>query len=380
MKVFVAAVFAMIFLTGCNTAEIGKCSKQSPQAAKKIRTGFFVGRGSAGHGVFWLARMMDYSPQMELVLLDGSDIKNDKLKGLDLLVIPGGDSWAQSADIGKDGAEKIREFVRNGGAYWGICAGFHCTLNKPDRLQLVPYTWRNGVRGHRAELAMDINKKGADILGIKEGRYFVAYSRGPISKEVNEWKHGRVDTLGVYRSTVSSIEAASDFMNAPAVIYGNYGKGKVVATSFHPEMHRANDQISMGCIYAVTGVKPTPVYPLKNYRPLRAAVLISYTLGKEPVRQVLELDKEKDIDITLLGEDDIRSGILLHTDVVIIPDINVKGKKKVIDAYKKDIASFLERNGRIIAGEEIAKLLPSHENVEIIPLGKPFVKEVLKKF
>ena len=90
--------------------------------------------------------------------------------------------------------------------------------------------------------------------------------------------------------------------------------------------------------------------------------------------------QEKVIDVTLLGEDDIRSGILLHTDVVIIPDINVKGKKKVIDAYKKDIASFLERNGRIIAGEEVAKLLPSHENVEIIPLGKPFVKEVLKKF
>ena len=108
-------------------------------------------------------------------------------------------------------------------------------------------------------------------------------------------------------------------------------------------------------------------------------MLISYTEGKEPVRQVLELDKEKDIDTILLGSDDIRSGILLHTDVVIIPDINEKGKKIIIDIYRKDFENFLARNGRIIAGEKVAKFLPAHKNIKTVPSGKPFVREVLKK-
>ena len=378
MKHLFIVILSVVFFVGCNTFTKNE-NTVSVQTEKKLKVGFFVGDGSNGNGVFWLARLLSYSPQIEMTLLDGKDIQNDALDNLDLLVIPGGDSWRQSDDISKKGAEKIRNFVKNGGAYWGICAGFHCTLNKPDRLCLVPYKWIDGVRGFRANLAIDINEKGAEILGIRKGRYFATYSRGPISKEINEWEHGRVDTLAIYKSTVSNIGAPSNFMNAPAIIYGNYGKGKVIATSFHPEMHRENDVISLGCIYAVTNKKVTPVYPVKNYRPVRVAYLSSYTKGKEPIQQLLRLDKEKDLDVRLLSEAELGEGMLYNTDVVIMPDANAKGKKNTINKYRKDFEKFLERNGRIIAGEKLAEYLPEHKNITLLPSNSSFIKEALKK-
>ena len=381
MKTFFIGLAAAIVLSGCTMFECKKNTSENSVAyvGKKLKAGYYIGDGSSGHGVYWLARLLHYSPQLETVLLDGKDIQNGKLDGLDILVVPGGDSWRQSDDIGEKGGEKIREFVRKGGAYWGICAGFHCALNKPDRLRLVPYTYIEGVRGYKADLAIDINKKGAEILGIRGGRYFVTYSNGPISKEINEWKHGKTETLAIYRSTVSSLGVPSNFMNAPALIYGNYGKGKVIATSFHPEMHRGNDPISMGCIYAVTGVRPTPVYPVKNYRPVRVAFAVGYTKGKTPIYQLLELDKEKDLDVTMLGEAELAKGILHHTDIVVFPDANPNGIKYTINKYMKELKDFLNNNGRIVAGEKLKGILPEHENITYIPSNSSFVKEALKR-
>ncbi len=377
MKRFFTGIFAIFLLAGCRTAAINNAAPAAPQ--KTLKVGYYIGDGSSGNGVYWLARLLAYSPQIKMTLLDGRDIQNGALDQTDLLVIPGGDSWRQSDDIGKKGKEIIRNFVKNGGAYWGVCAGFHCALDKPDRLGLVPYKWIDGVRGSRAKLAIDINDAGAKILDIKGGRYFATYSHGPISREINEWEHGRVQTLAIYKSTVSEIGRKSNFMNSPALIYGNYGKGKVIATSFHPEVHRENDVISMGCIYAVTGVKPTPVYPVKNYRPVRVAYLTSYTAGKEPIVELLKLDQEKDLDVRFLSSNELSDGLLLNTDVVIIHDSNAKARKNTINQYRKDFENFLERNGRIIAGEKMREYLPSHKNVKIIPSGQSFTREALRK-
>ena len=378
---FAGAFFTVMLLCSCNAVQASKNNPSvlTAKQEKLLKVGYFVGDGSNGNGVFHWARLLKNSPQLDVTLLVGEDIRNGKLDDLDLLVIPGGSSRRQYLNVTEKGGDKIREFVKKGGSYVGICAGFHCTLDKPDRFRLMPYTYRKGAGGYRAKVAIDINERGAELLDIKKGRYFVTYSRGPISKEVKEWEHGKAETLGIYRSTVSHIGVKSNFMNAPAMIYGNYGKGKVIATSFHPEMHRENDPVSMGCIYAVTGIRPTPVYPAKVYRPVRVAFLSTYTVGKEPIRLLWELDKEKELDVRLLGESELSDGMLLNTDVVVMPDINAKGKKNTLKKYKKDFEDFLARGGRIVAGKRLADALPKHKNVTIIPSGASFVQEALKK-
>ncbi|MBO5690154.1 MAG: hypothetical protein J6S73_09500, partial [Lentisphaeria bacterium] len=333
--------------------------------------------GSRSAGVFYWAQLLFYSPQLDVTLLDGKDIREGKLDSLDLLLIPGGSSASQVKALQPEGKKKVQDFVRNGGAYVGICAGFHCTLDRPERLQIMPYKYLQGAGGAAAVLPIDLSEKGGEILGVKPGRYFVRYSLGPIS-EPAEWEHGKAETLGVYKGTVSPKgRPGGNFFGAPAVIYGNFGKGKVVATSFHPESHVTNHGIAMGCIYAVTGVKAVPEFPKHNYRPVRVAFICSTTIGKEPIKRMLELDRHPDLDVIL--DVDFAKGILDHVDVLVVPDAMDAKNIKLAENYRDFLRDFMNRGGKVLVSGEEAKAFEKHPNLVEIPAGESFVEEALKK-
>ena len=50
-------------------------------------------------------RLIADSPGMELTLLDAEDIRSGELDGVELLVMPGGDSRMEKRDLGSKGAE-----------------------------------------------------------------------------------------------------------------------------------------------------------------------------------------------------------------------------------------------------------------------------------
>lgn len=127
-SVLVLSVTAAAFFTvSCVTAD-GKV-KTAEQPAKRIRAALYLDSGSAGNGVFHWGRLLAYSPQIEAGYVNGQDIQDGKLKDYDLLVMPGGYSVRQYKSMQEKGAEKVREFIRGGGAYVGTCAGFACVLN-----------------------------------------------------------------------------------------------------------------------------------------------------------------------------------------------------------------------------------------------------------
>ena len=151
-KIILLSIMAagISFLTACSTcAEVQKeksCAVKAPE--KRIKVGYYIDDGSRSGGVHHIARMLYYSPQFEVTLIDGKDLRDGKLDGLDLLVIPGGDSESQYRMMQESGAEAIRKFVRNGGAFYGVCAGFHCAINKPTRVRLLPYEHIPGGYGN----------------------------------------------------------------------------------------------------------------------------------------------------------------------------------------------------------------------------------------
>ena len=177
-------------------------SQQAASAAgRKLKVGFFVDRGSRGGGVMHWARLLTYSPKLAVTLLDAGDIHSGKLKNFDVLIVPGGSSTEQFKSVGKEGAAKIREYVKNGGNYIGICAGFHCALVSPSRFSLVPYKLHRPAVGRQAVVAVEISKKGAEILGIAPGERWINYASGPIARPVEDsWPHGAVEVVGTARS------------------------------------------------------------------------------------------------------------------------------------------------------------------------------------
>ncbi|MGQ9459719.1 MAG: BPL-N domain-containing protein [Candidatus Bathyarchaeaceae archaeon] len=95
-----------------------------PVAASEegARVAVYNGPGVWATGRTAIEKMFEWM-NASVTLVFPEDIKNGNLVNFDLLVIPGGNADPYNYYIGLDGAQKIRDFVSNGGAFIGICAG-----------------------------------------------------------------------------------------------------------------------------------------------------------------------------------------------------------------------------------------------------------------
>ena len=343
----------------------------------KLKAGFYVDRGGRGGGTLRWAQFLHYSPQFDVTLLDGQDLRDGKLDGLELLVIPGGSSELQCKAMGEEGKAAVRRFVAAGGKYVGICAGYHCALNSPGRIGLLPFVWMGsaGITTLKVEL-FDNSEK---LLGIPKGDYLVAYSRGPIAKPapIAGDTPATAEVLGVYRSSFGPAgKPEINFSGAPAMLFGTYGKGKVIATSFHPELRKETWPIAFGCVYAVTGIKPAPRFPAKNARPVRVGYYSPTIVGKRCIREVLELDRERDIALTFVSDVVLSKRKLENLDVMIFSD-GVEEAYRSLASRRKIIERFMKRGGKVLASGNGAGLLPKHPNLTILPVGASFVEAAL---
>ena len=358
------------------------CATLAAAESPKVKVGFYIDSGSRGCGVLYWARILYFSPQLEVTLVNGKDIRDGKLKGLDLLLIPGGSSARQCKAMGKAGMAEVRRFVADGGAYLGVCAGYHCALRGKERIGLFPYRRQENGFGGLAALRVEVLDNGAELLGIPKGNYNVRYSHGPIVKSEPDAAPGDVETkaevFGVYRASVSPAgRAGFNFFGAPAMLFGTYGKGKVVATSCHPESRAASWPIALGCVYAATGVKPTPELPVKVYRPIRVGYLAPTAIGKNTIREVVELDRDREIDLVFVDNNAFEEGILSHLDVMICPE-GMKNMNKMPAARRRSLVEFMERGGKLLAAADFAADMPQHKNLRAVALGESLVEAAKK--
>ena len=367
MKNIFAALFALALLAGCASRQADPAPAPAAKAQEKkgekiLKVALYTEKGSRGSGPLHLARILATSPQTSLTLMESADIKAGRLSEVDLLLIPGGSSHLQCLALGEEGKEEVRKFVRNGGAYVGVCAGFHCTLNRKERIGLMPFEYREGAGGAAGPVIVEISPRGAEVLGIAPGRRRVKYSRGPISKPGKPWEYGKAEVLGVYKTTISPVgRPGGDFLNAPAIIFGNYGKGKVIATSFHPEADTFNEDILLGCIAAVTGVRLTPVAPKKVFHPYQAAYFHSPAVAKSctgAVREYLSLLHHPRLAVHL------SPAFSDQVDIVFLPEGGEKSYASFKNGPRREqLLKFLDRGGIVLASASAMKFMPKHPGV-----------------
>ena len=368
-------MLSVLFMASCCTVKV---QAQPEQVQKKLKVGFYIDDGSRSGGVLRLGRLIGHTPQFELVLLDGKDLRDGKLANVDMLLIPGGSSQKQYEAMQESGAQAVRDFVSKGGAYFGVCAGFHCAMNCPERIKLLPFKHKSGS-GHQGNAAVEISAEGAKLLGVKKGIIYGRYSKGPIAIKENDWPHSSAKTLAVYKSTITKAGVETNGMfNASAIIYGNHGKGKVVATSFHPESYNSTSDIVFGCINLVTGVRGKMVLPVKNRRPVRTLFYATSLRGKAYMPIFLALDRNADIDVVPGIGSDIDAGALEHADVLVIPPGNGKVIRSGLLSRKALLKNFMDRGGVIISRQAEFKDIIDHKNVVIVPEGKCFVPYALQ--
>ena len=107
------------------------------------RIAVYTGSG-ASHSWIWFADLFERLGLFDVRFIEESSVKHPGLSGFDVLVIGGGDTYEIASSLGEDGARAIEGFVRDGGFYFGSCAGAYLVLSGVDLEPFTPFDLIDG--------------------------------------------------------------------------------------------------------------------------------------------------------------------------------------------------------------------------------------------
>ena len=296
----------------------------------KITVALYLDIGCKGGGVIHWAQLLKSSPDVDCDFIDAADVQAGKLCGYDVLLMPGGSGYDRYAQLKEEGFEKIRKYIREGGAYYGVCAGIALALNDPKRLRLIPYTReKNPLRGGFSG-AVALNARAEELLGIPAGTRYFRYHDGPLPAPGDPVPDSEYEVLATFDSHVMQKGKSTTPMHGmPAIIYGRYGKGKVLVTVMHAEYFPSTHDVAGAGFKPLVGRAVTFTYPKKSARPLRVAFysgeIDRVGSTRSVVEDVLALAARPDVDVTYVSGEQIAEGSLDHADALVIPGGKQKG-------------------------------------------------------
>jgi putative intracellular protease/amidase len=198
-----------------------------------IKVAVYEDKGATGKGIPCVTEIMSRTHDIKLTRLKGADIAAGGLRGYDLVMFTGGSGSAEAAGLGEKGREEVRDFVRNGGGYVGICAGAYLACSGFEwgvgilNAKTVSSKWRRG----QGEVKIE-----GEAFGQKLTERGVRYANGPIIKADVRKDLPAFETLVSFRTELAENDTPVGVMvNAPAMVRSSCGLGRVFTSSPHPE-------------------------------------------------------------------------------------------------------------------------------------------------
>lgn len=331
MKHVIAGLLAAaVALTGCRSVKPVAGPPPDAWHIPKIKVALYLDVGCRGGGVIHWAELLRSSPEVACDFLNAADVQAGKLAGYDVLVMPGGGGLERYAQLGEEGFEKIRKYIRAGGRYYGTCAGIAMALNDPKRLRLIPYTReKNPPRGGFSG-AVKLNRRAEELLGVPAGTRYFRYHDGPLPAKGDPVPDSEYEVLATFDSHVMQKgKSVTAMYGMPAMIYGRYGKGKVLVTVMHPEYFPSTHDVLGAGFKPLVGRPVTFTYPKKSARPLRVVYYAGEIDGlgdtRKTVEEAVALAARTDVDVTFASGEQIAEGALDHADALVIPGGQQKG-------------------------------------------------------
>jgi len=240
-------------------------AKANPKLPEKIMVGIYHDEG-AGQSVNDLTRTLARFDNITIRNLMAADIQSGKLKEVDVLIQPGGSGGGQGRRLGEQGREQVREFVRNGGGYLGICAGAYlATADYPWSLKILDAKvvdrehWARG----KGTVEIDLSEQGKQLLGNQSDHLKIHYAQGPLLAPANHPDIPDYQTLATFKSEIALNGAPKGVMpGTTAAAEGKFGNGRVICFSPHPEMTKGLEGLLRHAIGFVNqGSSNSPIIP-----------------------------------------------------------------------------------------------------------------------
>ena len=332
MIILLAAALLSVTQTACRSTPSLAGTPPDMWHIPKIKVALYLDVGCKGGGVIHWAQLLQSSPEVACTFINAEDVQAGKLKvkDFDVLVMPGGSGYDRYTQLGEAGFEKIRKYIREGGHYYGVCAGIAMALNDPKRLRLIPYTReKNPPRGGFSG-AVKLNARAEELLGVPAGTRYFRYHDGPLPAKGDPVPDSEYEVLATFDSHVMQKgKSVTPMYGMPAMIYGRYGKGKVLVTVMHPEYFPSTHDVLGAGFKPLVGRPVTFTYPKKVARPLRVVYYAGEIDGlgdtRKTVEEAVALAARPDVDVTFVSGEQIAEGALDHADALVIPGGQQKG-------------------------------------------------------
>lgn len=250
----VACVVGLLVATG------GRMPPAAAEGGQVVRVAICDDNAEPAKGPKNLLRILTEDAGFVATRVTSQQIREDGLTGFDVLIMPGGSGSKQAERLEQGGRERIREFVRSGGGYVGICAGSYLASSH--------YDWSLGLINARVwdrahwdrgggEVCLRMSDPGAELLGLG-GSVPVHYNQGPLLVPDDESDLPGYQVLATFETEVATKGAQPGSMTGThAIIRSTFGKGRVICYSPHPEVTDGpNGLIAAGVAWAGGGRSP----------------------------------------------------------------------------------------------------------------------------
>lgn len=210
-----------------------------PPVFKLTRVAVYDHSGGVANGPKDLMRILAAENGFHCQRISPTEIRNGQLRDFDALVMPGGSGSLQAKKLEETGCAEVREFVRKGGGYVGICAGSYLASSHYDwSLDLI--NARVWDRSHWARgqgtVKLGITSPGQQVLQVDSTNVEVYYGQGPLLVPDNDPELPGYEVLARYETEVAEKGAQSGAMSGThAIIRSVFGDGRVICFSPHPE-------------------------------------------------------------------------------------------------------------------------------------------------
>jgi len=135
----------------------------------QVRVAVFEIGGNSRAATHHLPAILKSDPECACELVTPADIRASALGRFDVVVFPGGSGKKQGAALDEEGRRAVRDFVRGGGGFVGICAGaFFSTTTHDVYLALV--NAKTNTRPGAATVEVETN----DLRDAIWGRFSLA--------------------------------------------------------------------------------------------------------------------------------------------------------------------------------------------------------------
>lgn len=226
-----------------------------PPAFSTVKVAIYDHSQGSAAGPKNLLRFLTPEAGFECRKVSPQEIRNGVLDRFDVLIVPGGSGSKQSRMLEETGCDKVREFVKSGGGYVGICAGSYLASSH--------YDWSLGLinarvwdRSHWARgqgtVSLGLTDSGREILACQSPTVEVRYAQGPLLVPDNQPDLPGYEVLARFDSEVARKGAQEGAMSGThAVIRSKFGRGRVICFSPHPEVDGGpNSLMSAGVSWA----------------------------------------------------------------------------------------------------------------------------------